>query len=74
MKTPRKAVVSKRVPEDEKLNSARWTFFLSQCAIEWDSLTDNSKDFFCGMGHQEYTDVELNSLIDKAMGKLSGKD
>lgn len=63
----KKAVVSKKVTDDEKLNSARWEFFLSQCAIEWDNLTDNSKDFFEAMGHQEYSAKQLNELIDKAM-------
>lgn len=68
MKTPRKSVVSKRVSEDEKLNSARWTFFLSQCAVEWDSLTDNSKDFFMIMGNTESSEDDINNAMDLARG------
>lgn len=68
MKTPRKAVVSKRVSDDDKLNSARWTFFLSQCAIEWDSLTDNSKDFFMVMGNVESSKEDINNAVDLARG------
>lgn len=68
MKTPRKAVVSKRVSEDEKINSARWTFFLSQCAIEWDNLTDHSKDFFAVMGSTESSEEDINNAVDLARG------
>lgn len=68
MKTPRKAVVSKRVSEDEKLNSLRWTFFLSQCKIEWGSLTDNSKDFFAVMGNTQSSEDDINNAIDLARG------
>lgn len=66
MKTPRKAVVSKRVSEDEKLNSVRWTFFLSQCAIEWDSLSDHSKDFFECMGNTQSSEDDINNAMDLA--------
>lgn len=68
MKTPKKAVVSKRVSDEEKLNAARWTFFLSQCSIEWDSLTDNSKDFFAVMGSTESSVEDINTAIDLARG------
>ena len=67
MKTPKRAVVSKKVSDDEKLNSARWTFFLSQCAIDWDSLTDNSKDFFMVMGNVESSEEDINNAVDLAM-------
>jgi hypothetical protein len=53
MKTPKRAVVSKKISDDEKLNSLRWTFFLSQCAVEWDSLSEESRDFFAVMGSTE---------------------
>lgn len=66
MKTPKRAVVSKKVSDDEKLNSLRWTFFLSQCAIEWDNLTDNSKDFFMIMGNTESSEDDINNAMDLA--------
>lgn len=72
MKTPKRISVAKRPSAEQIKNSERWTFFLSQCAIDWDSLSEESRDFFCGMGHQEYTPDQLNELIDKAMGKNSG--
>lgn len=66
MKTPRKAVVSKRVSEDEKINSLRWTFFLSQCKIEWDELTETSKDFFAVMGNTQSSEDDINNAMDLA--------
>ena len=66
MKIPRKTVVSKRVSEDEKLNSLRWTFFLSQCAIEWDSLSEESRDFFATMGSTESSEDDINNAMDLA--------
>lgn len=68
MKIPKKAVVSKRISDEEKLNAARWTFFLSQCSIEWDSLTDNSKDFFAVMGNTESSEEDINNAVDLARG------
>jgi hypothetical protein len=68
MKTPRKAVVSKRVSEDEKLNSARWTFFLSQCKIDWESLSEESRDFFASMGSTGSSEEDINNAIDLARG------
>ena len=60
------AVVSKKVSDIQLKNSERWTFFLSQCAIEWDSLTDNSKDFFMVMGDVESSEDDINNAMDLA--------
>lgn len=68
MATPKKkAVVSKRVSDEEKLNSLRWEFFLSQCAIPWESLNDESKDFFECMGSTESSAEDINNAVDLAM-------
>lgn len=66
MKTPRKTVVSKRVSDDEKLNSLRWTFFLSQCKVEWDSLSEESRDFFATMGSTQSSEDDINNAMDLA--------
>lgn len=68
MKTPKRAVVSKKVSDDEKLNSARWVFFLSQCAIDWDSLSEESRDFFASMGSTESSEEDINTAVDLARG------
>lgn len=62
----KKAVVSRKVSDEQLKNSERWTFFLSQCEIEWDSLTDNSKDFFMVMGNTQSSEDDINSAIDLA--------
>ena len=62
------AVVSKKVSDIQLKNSDRWNFFLSQCAIEWDSLTDNSKDFFMVMGDTESSEDDINNAMDLARG------
>ncbi len=69
MKIPKKAVVSKRVSDEEKLNSLRWAFFLSQCKVEWDNLSDHSKDFFAViMGNTESSEEDINNAMDLARG------
>lgn len=68
MKIPRKsATVSKKVTDAQLKNSERWTFFLSQCKVEWDNLSDNSKDFFAVMGSTESSEEDINNAIDLAM-------
>lgn len=64
----KKAVVSRKVSDEQLKNSERWTFFLSQCAIEWDNLTDNSKDFFAVMGNTQSSEEDINKAIDLARG------
>jgi len=60
------AVVSKKVSDIQLKNSERWTFFLSQCKVEWDNLSDNSKDFFAVMGSTESSEEDINNAIDLA--------
>lgn len=64
----KKAIVSRKVSDDALKNAERWTFFLSQCAIEWDNLTDNSKDFFMIMGNTQSSEDDINSAMDLARG------
>jgi hypothetical protein len=62
------AVVSKKVSDSQLKNSDRWNFFLSQCAVEWDNLTDHSKDFFAVMGNTQSSEEDINKAIDLARG------
>lgn len=68
MKTPKKVVVSKKITDQQILSAERWTFFLSQCAIEWDSLTEHSKDFFECMGNTQSSEEDINNAVDLARG------
>lgn len=62
----KKAVMSRKVSDEQLQNSERWNFFLSQCAIEWDNLTDHSKDFFAAMGNTQSSEDDINNAMDLA--------
>lgn len=66
MKTPKRVSVAKRPSAAQIQNHERWTFFLSQCKVEWDSLTDNSKDFFMVMGNTQSSEEDINNAVDLA--------
>lgn len=69
MKTPRKAVVSKRVSEDEKLNALRWSAFIVASGTPLTELTDEWYTFFDKQADVETASVELVKLIDLAIAK-----
>lgn len=62
----KKAIVSKKVGDDALKNSERWNFFLSQCAVEWDFLSEESRDFFAVMGSTESSEDDINNAMDLA--------
>lgn len=68
MKTPKRVSVGKRPSAEQIQNSERWTFFLSQCAIDWDSLSEESRDFFASMGSTESSEEDINNAVDLARG------
>lgn len=63
----KKAIVSKKVSDVQLKNHERWEFFLSQCAISWDSLSEESRDFFASMGSTESSAEDINNAVDLAM-------
>ena len=69
MKTPRKAVVSKRVSEDEKLNAQRWSAFIKASGTPVNELTDEWYTFFDKQADVATASVELVKLVDKAISK-----
>jgi hypothetical protein len=66
MKTPKRVSVAKRPSAEQIQNHERWTFFLSQCKIDWDSLSEESRDFFASMGSTESSEEDINNAIDLA--------
>ena len=52
---------------DTLKNSARWTFFIEQCQIAWDDLSEEAKDFYCAMGDVQSKSEDINDAIDKAI-------
>lgn len=69
MKTPRKAIVSKRVSEDEKLNAARWCAFIKASTLAYGYLTEEWLDFFSAQSDPTVAGTELIRLIDIAIAK-----
>lgn len=69
MKTPRKAVVSKRVSEDEKLNANRWTQFILYSGVRFEDLSDEWVQFFDQQSEISTASTELVRLIDLAIVK-----
>jgi hypothetical protein len=69
MKTPRKAVVSKRVSEEEKLNASRWSAFIKASGTPFLSLSNEWLMFFDSQANIETAETELVRLIDIAIAK-----
>lgn len=69
MKTPRKAVVTKRPSAEQIQDSLKWAAFVQASQIEWDNLSENWKDFFEVIGNTKSSSEEINQAIIKAMGE-----
>lgn len=69
MKTPRKAVVSKRVSEDEKLNAKRWQQFIIHSGIQFEDLSTEWVSFFDAQSEISTAQTELVRLIDLAIAR-----
>lgn len=67
MKTPRKAVVSKKVNDEEKLNASRWTAFIKASGTPFLSLSNDWLMFFDSQASIETAETELVRLIDIAI-------
>lgn len=68
-KTPRKAVVSKRVSEDEKMNAKRWEGFLIASALPFGQLTESWLNVFDCQSCPELVPVSLVRLVDVAIAE-----
>ncbi len=67
MKTPRKAVVSKRITDDEKLNAARWSAFLAASGKPFEQLKPTWLDVFDAQSDPSTASNVLVELVDVAM-------
>lgn len=67
MKTPRKAVVSKKVNDEEKLNAKRWTQFIIHSGVRFEDLSDEWVMFFDAQAEISSASTELVRLIDLAI-------
>lgn len=69
MKTPKKAVVSKRVTDEIVANSHRWTQFIIHSGVRFEDLSDEWVAFFDGQSEISTAHTELVRLIDIAIAK-----
>jgi hypothetical protein len=63
----KKAVVSRKVSDEQIQNSERWEAFVKNCLIPWEDLNDSWKDFYCETGNTESSEVHITKAIDVAM-------
>ena len=67
MKTPKKAVVSKRVTDEIVANANRWTQFIIHSGIRFEDLSDEWYLFFDAQAEISTAQAELVRLIDIAI-------
>lgn len=67
MKTPKRAVVSKKVSDEEKLNSNRWTQFIIHSGVRFEDLSDEWLAFYDAQADISSASTELVRLIDLAI-------
>ena len=67
MKTPKKAVVSKRVTDEIVANANRWTQFIIHSGIRFEDLSDEWCSFFDSQSEISSASTELVRLIDIAI-------
>lgn len=67
MKTPKRAVVSKKVSDEEKLNSNRWTQFIIHSGVRFEDLSDEWLEVFDAQAEISTASAELVRLIDLAI-------
>jgi hypothetical protein len=66
----KKAVVSKKITDQQIQDSKKWQEFVYQCQVQWDNMEENWKDFFYVIGDStQCNSEEINAAIDKAMTK-----
>lgn len=67
MKTPKKAVVSKRVTDEIVANANRWTQFIIHSGVRFEDLSDEWVRFFDSQAEISTASTELVRLIDLAI-------
>lgn len=67
MKTPKKAVVSKRVTDEIVANSNRWTQFIIHSGVRFEDLSDEWLMFFDSQSDISSASTELVRLVDIAI-------
>ena len=69
MKTPKRAVVSKKVSEQQIIDAARWKAFIYASTLAYEYLSESWLDFFSAQSDPTVAGTELVRLIDIAILK-----
>lgn len=68
MATPKKkAVVSKKVSDQQITDASRWVHFLAASALPFEQLTDAWLDFFSAQADPHSASTEIVRLVDIAI-------
>jgi hypothetical protein len=69
MKTPKRAVVSKKITDSQVVDAQRWLAFIEASGTPYENLTEEWHSFFSQQAEISSASVELVKLIDKAISK-----
>lgn len=69
MKTPRKAVVTKRVSDQQIIDAARWQAFIAASGLPYNQLTPTWLDAFDAQSDPSTASTLLVELVDIAMAQ-----
>lgn len=67
MKTPKRAVVSKKVTDQQIIDAARWNAFISASGLPYNQLTPTWLDAFDSQSDPSTASTLLVELVDIAM-------
>lgn len=65
----KKAIVSRKVSDDQLLNHKRWEAFVINCQIPWDNLSESWKDFYETMAPNGANSEDIVKAIDLAIAE-----
>ena len=63
----KKAVVSRKVSDDQIQDANRWNCFIAASALPFEQLTETWLDFFSAQSDPQNASIELVRLIDIAI-------
>lgn len=69
MKTPKKAVVSKKITDSQIADATRWQAFIKASGTSFENVTESWWDFFEAQSDPASASTELVRLIDIAILK-----
>lgn len=69
MKVPKKAIVSKRVSEQQIIDAQRWNAFVTASGLSFEELSESWLNVFDCQSKPESASVELIRLVDLAIQK-----